>query len=84
MRLDPGRIEVLDDAMADILRRKTPAERLAIGFGMWESARKALTCHLADSHPDWDAARVAREVARRMAGEETWNSLPERLRGGGQ
>jgi hypothetical protein len=30
MRPDAGQIEVLDQAMADVLRRKTPAERLAI------------------------------------------------------
>ena len=29
--LDPRRIEVMDDVMAEILRRKTPTERLAIG-----------------------------------------------------
>ena len=29
MRLDPGQIEVMDDAMAEVYRRKTPAERLA-------------------------------------------------------
>lgn len=30
---DWRRIEVMDDAMAEVLRRKTPAERIAIGFG---------------------------------------------------
>ena len=35
MRLDAGQIEVIDQTMADILRRKTPAERLAIASGIW-------------------------------------------------
>ncbi|MET0516626.1 MAG: hypothetical protein ABW047_15015, partial [Nitrospiraceae bacterium] len=40
--------------MAEILRRKTPAERLAIGFGLWRSARKLLRGQLASLHPEWD------------------------------
>jgi hypothetical protein len=30
MRLDRGQIEVLDEAMAEVLRRKTPAERISV------------------------------------------------------
>jgi hypothetical protein len=33
MPLNPSRIEVMDDQMAEIYRRKTPAERLAIDPG---------------------------------------------------
>ncbi|SRR5579884_142377 len=40
--LDWRRIEIMDEAMAEVLRRKTPAERLQIGFGLWRSARKLL------------------------------------------
>ena len=32
LRLDDGRIEVVDDAVAEILRCKTPAERIKLGF----------------------------------------------------
>ena len=65
--LDIRRIEVLDDAMAEVLRRKTPAERLAIGFGLWRSAHKILRGQLASLHPEWDAQRLEREVARRLS-----------------
>lgn len=65
--MDWRRIEVLDDAMAEVLRRKTPAERLAIGFGLWRSARKMLRGQLASLHPEWDAQRLEREVARRLS-----------------
>jgi hypothetical protein len=34
MPLDPTNIEVMDDQMAEIYRRKTPAERQAIGRAM--------------------------------------------------
>jgi hypothetical protein len=67
LRLDPGQIEVVDDAMADILRRKTPAERIRIGFAMWTSARNMLLVHLRKTHPDWSHDRVEKEVARRLS-----------------
>lgn len=67
LRLDPGRIEVVDEAMAEILRQKTPAERIEIGFKLWTSSRKMLTAHLKSSHPDWDDNQVSKEVARRLS-----------------
>jgi hypothetical protein len=67
MIVDWRRIEVVDDVMANILRGKTPAERLRIGFGLWRSAQKLLRGQLASLHPDWDAQRLAREVARRLS-----------------
>jgi hypothetical protein len=59
--------EQLDERMVRILRAKTPAERLAIGFGLWRSARVMLASMLRSAHPDWDEARLAAEVARRMS-----------------
>lgn len=40
--MDIRRIEVLDEAMAAVLRRKTPAQRLAIGFGRTRSTAAGL------------------------------------------
>lgn len=62
-----ARIEMVDDAMAAVLRRKTPAERLAIAFGLWRSARTLLRGQLASLHPDWSTAQLDREVARRLS-----------------
>ena len=67
MRLDEGQIEAVDDAVAEVLRRKTPAERIRIGFDMWASARAMLTAHLKVSHPDWSPSEVSKEVARRLS-----------------
>jgi len=64
---DWRRIEVMDEAMAQVLRRKTPAERIAIGFGLWRSAQKILRGQLASLHPEWDARRLEREVVRRLS-----------------
>ena len=67
MRLDPGQIEVMDEAMAVVLRQKTGAERLAISNRMWTSARDMLICHLRRLHPDWDDQQIRREAARRLS-----------------
>ena len=61
------RIEVVDDVMADILRRKTGPERLRIAFGLFSSARRMLLCHLRTEHPDWDEAQINHEAARRLS-----------------
>jgi hypothetical protein len=59
--------EMVDDRMADVLRAKTPEQRLAIGFGLWRSARVMLSSMLRSAHPEWDEARLNTEVARRMS-----------------
>jgi len=67
LRLEPGQIEVIDDTMAEILRRKTPTERIRIGFALWTSAHNMLMIHLKKTHPEWNNDRVAKEVARRLS-----------------
>jgi hypothetical protein len=67
IRLDKGQIEVVDSMMAEVLRGKTPAERIGIGFGMWTSAQKMLLSHLSASNPEWDAKRLNSEAARRLS-----------------
>lgn len=66
IRLDEGQIEVVGDAMAAILKSKTPAERIRIGFALWSSAREMLMVHIQKTHPGWDGKRVEQEVARRL------------------
>jgi len=67
MRLDKGQIEVMDDLMAEILRNKTPAERIHIGFEMWRSAQKILSSHLRAANPHWSNEQLNREVAHRLS-----------------
>lgn len=67
MRLDDGQIEVLDQAMAEVLRQKTPAQRLQIGFALWDSTKGMLTAHLSAEHPDWTQECIGQEVARRLS-----------------
>jgi len=58
---------VVDDTMAEILRHKTPAERIRIGFTLWASAHDMLMIHLKKNHPEWDNKRVEKEVAKRLS-----------------
>ncbi len=67
LRLDQGQIEVVDDLMAGILRAKTAAERIRIGFDIWVSTRDMLRVHLSKTHPDWGAEKVNQETARRLS-----------------
>ena len=67
MNLDWRRIEVVDQAMADVLRQKNAAQRLAIAFGLWRSVRKSLQAQLAAKYPEWNHQQVEREVARRLS-----------------
>ena len=60
------RMEMVDDRMAEMLRTKTPTERLAIGFGLWESSRSFLQAHLRAAHPDWSETELQNEIARRF------------------
>ncbi|HJU05885.1 MAG TPA: hypothetical protein VJ692_12110 [Nitrospiraceae bacterium] len=65
--MDARRIEVMDEAMAEVLRHKTPAERIEVGFNLLRSAQRMLRAHLTSTHPDWDERRLSREVARRLS-----------------
>jgi hypothetical protein len=67
MRLDRGQIEVVDDAMAAVLRQKTGAERLAIADRLYRFARQMILNKLRQDHPDWDESRIVAEAARRLS-----------------
>ena len=59
--------EILDDRLAEILRRKSPAERLEMAFAMWRFGRGLVRDAVRASHPDWTDDEVRRETARRMS-----------------
>jgi hypothetical protein len=60
-------IEVVDDEVARILRRKTPAQRLQLAFEANEMARQIVEGSIRSWHGDWSDAQVRHEVARRMS-----------------
>lgn len=80
MRFDNGQIEVVDDVMAEIYKKKTSAERLQIAFGLWRSAKIQLLNCIRSLHPDWNEEKIQREVVRRIShgaveeGQRDWGS----------
>ena len=66
MPIDPRRIELLDPVVAEILKSKTPEERIRMGFECNRTARKMMAAGLHAQHPDWTPEEIQREIARRM------------------
>lgn len=64
---NPNRIEVVDDAMADVLRKMSGAQRLRITSGMFTSARRWINSAVMTAHPDWSGEQVRAEVVRRLS-----------------
>ena len=60
-------VEMMDPLMVEVMRNKTPAERLAIACGMWESARVIIGGAVRQQHPNWNEETVNREIARRIS-----------------
>ena len=69
MQRDKLCIEVIDEKMAEILREKTAAERLAIAHDMWLSAQKMITHIVRSSHTNWSHQQIQTEIARRLSHE---------------
>jgi hypothetical protein len=65
-RLDKGQIEVVDEAVARVLRGKTAAQRVEMALGANRLVRLRIEGHLRTLHGDWDAASIQAEIARRM------------------
>ena len=67
MSIDKRNVEVLDAQMIEILKTKTPQQRLAIAFDMWSSAKKQLINYLHSVHSDWDDKKIHNEAVRRLS-----------------
>lgn len=67
--IDPRRIEVMDHAVADVLRKMQPFERLALAADAFETARQMVRAQVMRTHPEWSEEQIKREVVRRIAGE---------------
>ena len=62
-----AKMAVLEEPMAQILRQKSPAERLAIADAMWRFARDMIRANLIREHPDWSEEEIVRTVAWRLS-----------------
>jgi hypothetical protein len=66
--IEPTRIEVVDDQMAEILRQKTPAERVAMIGAANRTARVLAEAGARHIYPEWTDAQIHAEVLRRVCG----------------
>ena len=60
-------IDIVDDRVIEVLRAKTPAQRIAIADGLWSMASQMIHGIVARQHPDWSEPAIRREVARRIS-----------------
>ena len=67
MSVGEVKFEIIDDQMAEILRRKSDIQRLRSVDTFWRSARAILRAAIITEHPDWDATRVNREISSRIS-----------------
>jgi hypothetical protein len=66
-RLDKGQIEVVDDAVAAILKTKSGPERLSMAWDAWAFFESRITAHLKSMHPEWTEEQLQKEIVRRVA-----------------
>jgi hypothetical protein len=64
----PRQIEVIDDDLADVLRTKTPAEKIAMVAAANRTARLLAAAGIRFVHPEWDEPHVQAEVIKRVSG----------------
>lgn len=64
--VDYRRIEVVDPQMAEILRGKTVAERIAMVQQAHQTGQKLVAMGVRMQYPEWTDTQVSIEVARRM------------------
>lgn len=62
-------VELVDDRILEIVRGKTPAERIAMILDANDTARSLAAAGIRHCHPDWNERRLQAEVARRMLGD---------------
>ena len=63
--IDPRRIEILDESIVDVLRKKTIAQRIAMAQDAERTWRQVLEAYLRFRYPTWNDREIMEEIARR-------------------
>ena len=66
--IDPRNLESIDDSLADVLRHKTPAEKVEMISASNRTARLLAAAGIRHLHHDWNDEQVQAEVIRRVCG----------------
>ncbi|HET7874770.1 MAG TPA: hypothetical protein VFN71_04525, partial [Methylomirabilota bacterium] len=62
----PPRIDAVDPNMAKVFKAKSGMDRLRIAHEAWAQTRERLMAFLAAEHPEWGAAELRQQVAKRL------------------
>jgi hypothetical protein len=62
----PEHIEVVDDAIAEILRRNGGARSVEMIASCWRFMRSSLDSQIRRMHPTWSDDQIGSEVRRRL------------------
>ena len=57
---------MVDDKVAEILRKKTGQERLEMVWDSWNFFNQIIEAHLKNIHPEWTQEQIQKEIARRV------------------
>jgi hypothetical protein len=60
-------IEVVDDRIAEILRRKGGAHSVRMIASGWDLMRTMIRSQIRRANPEWDSRRIEQAVSNRMA-----------------
>ena len=63
--IDLRRIEVVDRASAEIMRRLSGGEKMRLACQMGDRLRRMVRRQVEREHPEWTEEQVRRELARR-------------------
>lgn len=65
---DSNENDVVDGAMAEVPRKKSPAERIQMLGDFNRTARILAAAGIRYQHPDWDDTHIQAEVLKRICG----------------
>jgi hypothetical protein len=65
--INPNHFEVVDDRVAEILRRKGGRHSVRMIASGWDLMRTMIRAQIRRAHPQWDARQVEQAVSNRMA-----------------
>jgi hypothetical protein len=66
-RLNPKRIECMDEEMVKIYKQKSPMERIKIGSDMYDSAWQQINAVLRSMYPAWSDEAIDKEIIKRLS-----------------
>ena len=63
---DLNKIYVIPDLVVEILKRATPAERIAVSTELNRNFRNRLAASIVSENPEWTEKQIRAEMARRI------------------